>query len=149
MPVEYGSESNYAKESRKWEANHSKFGAPGRPYAFQEYPKMMSRAEFVDGKGIQIVEERRVNDETEERNLLSRDFHFGHDKAFEAAQKMQTEHGILAAERNYDVRKGRLSEPAAREVREAEAAHGARHLSEVPEKPIKKRGRPAKVVVPA
>ena len=43
MPVEHGSASNYAVEMRRHEAYHTPYGAPGRPYAFREFPKAMYR----------------------------------------------------------------------------------------------------------
>ena len=146
MAVEFGVESNYAKESRKWEAHHGKFGAPGRPYTFQEYPKRMSKAERVPGKGIQIVDAQTANDIHEERNLQSRGFYMGQDVAIQAIEHEQLEHGTLAAEREYEIQHGRLSEKAAAEVRAAEAEHGATHLPMIPETPIKKCGRPKKAV---
>lgn len=144
MPVEYGSESNYAKESRKWEAHPTAMGAPGRPYVFREYPKRMYKAEHIEGKGIEIVDAQTADDADQERNLLSRGFCFGQDKAFEAARQQQTEYGTLAAEREYAIRHGKLSEKAIQEVRAAEAEHGNMHMPDVPVAPIKRRGRPPK-----
>lgn len=149
MPVEFGTESNYAKEMRRWESTHTRFGPPGRPYVFQEWPKMFYRAERVPGKGIEIAESRQVNDEQEARNLQSRGFHFGPEAAVQAIQDEQREHGVLAAEREYAIQHGQLSESATAEVRAAEQMHGARHLPDVPETPIKRRGgRPKKIVSP-
>lgn len=144
MPVEFGKESHYAKESRKWEATHTQFGAPERPYVFQEYPKRMYRFAYAVGQGIHQADAQTANDDLQERNLLSRGFHFGPEAAYRAIEQEQTEHGRLAAEREWEIQHGRVSEKAATEVRQAEQEHGARHLPMVPETPIKKRGRPAK-----
>lgn len=141
--------TEYAKEMRKWESHHTRYGAPGRPYTFQDYPRMMYRFAYVDGKGIVKAEERQAADEQEERNLQSRGFHFGPQAAHDAIRAEQTEHGRLAAERNWEAAHGRLSERAVAEMRAHEAEHGAQHLPMVPETPIKKRGRPKKVVAPA
>jgi hypothetical protein len=145
MPVEYGQESNYAKEMRRHEAHHSQFGSPGRPYVFREFPKMLYKAAYEQGKGIRIVEDKTVGDETEQRNLESRGFHADQAEAIAEIERQQTRDGILSAERNYDIRHGKHSEGAVREIRAAEAEHGARHLPEVPVTPIKKRGRPVTV----
>lgn len=144
MPVEFGSESNYAKEMRRWETHHTKFGPPGRQYTFQEYPKRMYKFKRSDetGKGIVVDEAFDANDIHEERNFLSRGFYASSQEAYDAVLKEQTEHGILAAEREYAIKHGRLSESAVKEVRAAEAEAGARHLPDVPEKP--RRGRPRK-----
>lgn len=134
--------TEYAKEMRRWEAQHSAFGAPGRPYEYQEFPKMLFKAKQGDGIAERVI----VNDAHEQRNLQSRGFHETQEQALAAVRQDQLEHGKLAAERNYEIQHGRLSERAAAEVRAAEAEHGATHLPEITETPIRKRGRPAKVV---
>jgi hypothetical protein len=137
--------TEYAKEMRKWEAVHTKWGAPGRPYAFHEFPKAMYRFKQEPGKGIVKDELHIVNNDEEQRNMESRGFHASQEAAMAAVEREHIEHGKLAAEREYEVRHGRLSEGAVREVRAAEEVHGARHLPEVPSTPIKKRGRPVKL----
>jgi hypothetical protein len=146
MPVEYGVKSNYAIEMLKWEGQYGPFGPPGRPYTFHEFPKRMYRAELT-ARGIEIVEAFTANDAHEQRNFESRGFHFGQDVAMDAVRREHTEHGTLAAEREHAVQHGRHSEAAVREIRAAEAEHGARHLPDVPEKP--KRGRRKAAPVPA
>jgi hypothetical protein len=144
MPVEYGQESNYAKEMRRHEATHTVFGAPGRPYVYREFPKMLYKFARVQGKGIIVDETFSVGDEDEQRRMESRGFHAKQEDAIAAIEREQTRDGILAAEREYAIQHGRHSEKAVNEVRQAEEAHGATHLPEVPRTPIKKRGRPAK-----
>lgn len=139
MAVEHGKDSNYAKEMRKHEAYPTEFGPPGRPFVYHEFPKMLYRAERMSGKGIQIVDKQVAKDEHEQRNLESRGFHFGPDKAVEAIQREQTEHGKLAAEREYGIQHGKHSENAVSEIRAAEAEAGAVHLPNVAETPIKRR----------
>jgi len=143
--IEIPQSTEYAKEMRRWEALHTRYGPPGRPYQFQEFPKVLYKCESVSGKGIQPTESFTVHDEDQERNLNSRGF-FPLAEAHERAKRQQTEHGILAAEREYQIQHNRLSEKAVAEVRAAEAEHGARHLPDVPETPIKKRGRKPKAV---
>lgn len=140
MPVEYGVESNYAKESRKWEAYPTRFGPPGRPYQYREYPKRLYKFAHESGRGIVEVDAQDAGDADEERNLLSRGFN-ERERAYADARAEQTEHGKLAAERAWEIEHGRLSDKAAAEVRAAEADHGARHLPSVPETPIRRRGR--------
>ncbi len=137
----------YAAEMRKWEASESKFGKGERPYVFQEFPKMVYKADYAVGKGIHVSETHIVNNADEERNLLSRGFYAKQEAAFEAVQReQQTDHGRAAAEREALIQKGRYSENVVREIRAAESDHGTRHLPDVPETPIKRRrGRPAKV----
>lgn len=138
MGVVFTQESNYAKEMVKHEAYPTQFGPPGRPYVFREYPKRLYKADRVDGQ-IKIVDAQTAHDDHEERNLLSRDFHFGPDKAMQAIEQQQLTHGTLAAEREWQIQHGRVSEKAASEVRAAEAEHGARHLPDVPETPVRRR----------
>jgi len=142
--------SNYAKELSKWESLPTKYGPAGRPYVYREYPKMLFRADQTD-LGIQIVDKQTVGDEQQERNMRSRGFYGEPKEAIEAIQRQHTEFGKLAAERNWEIKSGRLSEKAAAEVRAAEEAHGARHLPEIPETPIpvhRKRGRKPKAAQP-
>ncbi len=140
MPVEYGRDSNYAKEMRQWEASNSEFGPAGRPYTFLDYPKMLYKAERTAEKGVVITESKVVHDSDEQRNMESRGFHFGQDAAIQAITvDEQRLHGTLAAEREWEIQHGRISEKATAEVRAHEADHGARHLPMIPETPIKRK----------
>lgn len=127
----------YAEEMRKHEAHHTVYGPPKRPYEYREFPKRVYKA--VRGVTGVEFEGHTVGDEHEQRNLQSRGFYLSQTEAMAALEKAQTEAGILAAERNYEIQHGRISERAAAEVRQAEVDHGARHLPEVPVKPIRKR----------
>jgi hypothetical protein len=140
MGVVFTKDSLYAVEMRKWEATHTEFGAPGRPYQFREFPKRLYKAERTD-RGIQITEAMTAEDADMERNLQSRGFHFGQDAAIAAIEREQTVFGQLAAEREFAIQHGRLSDAAVAEVRTAEAHHGAAHLPDVP---VARRGRRAK-----
>ncbi len=128
--------TEYAKEMRKWESFPTVWGAPGRPYKFEEFPRMLYKAAYEVGKGIHIDETFVVNNEDEQANMLSRGFCIGPDKAFEVVQRELTEYGRLAAEREHEIHVGRHSEGAVKEIRAAEETHGARHLPDVPETPI-------------
>lgn len=154
--IAIGPDSAYAKEMRKWESEHTRYGKPGRPYPYKpgdegyEFPRRLYKAvRRTDGPGIEY-EGFTVNNEDESRNMQSRGYCLSQPLALEALEAEQLEHGKLAAERNYEVAYGRISEKAAAEVRAAEAAYGARHLPMVPETPVKRKpGRPRKVVEPS
>lgn len=139
MPVVFTPESGYAKEMIKHEAYPTKFGPPQRPYSYREFPKMLFKG-ARGSKGPEIAERTIVNDEHEQRNMQSRGFYVTQEAAMDALAKEHTEHGKLAAERNYEIAHGRISERAASEVRQAESEHGASHLPVVEEKPIRRRG---------
>lgn len=140
--------SEYAREMRKHEALHTKYGSPGRPYVRQEFPKRLYQAVRGD-KGV-TFDGFTVHTEDEQRNMQSRGWSVSQPEALEALNREHTEHGKLAAERNFEIKHGRISEKAASEVRAAEAEYGARHLPEVPAKPMRRRGpNKPKVSVPA
>ena len=129
----------YAEEMRKHEALYTRFGPPLKPYVYREFPKML----FKGRDGEHCI----VNDEHEQRNMQSRGFCLTQELAIEAADHEHTEHGKLAAERNWEIKHGRVSQKAAEEVRQAEAEHGARHLPEVKEQPKRRYVRKAKTIV--
>lgn len=149
MAIVHGPDSNYAKEMRKFEQFPSEWGtAPGNPYVYREFPKRLYKAARVDGKSV-IADAQTAHNDLEERNLLSRGFCFGQDKALEALELEERAAGELAAEREYEIRRGRLSDRAVAEVRAAEADHVGGHMPVVPDTPIRRRGRPAKAVAHA
>ncbi len=105
---------------RRHEAHHSKFGSPGRPYQFREFPTMMYRAARNPAGQVVIVEAQTANDEHAQRSLESRGFaHGGQAAALEAVERREQELAELAA---------------------VEDAAGARHLGTVAEAP--KRPKP-------
>jgi hypothetical protein len=144
MAVEHGKDSNYAKEMRKWEAHHTEFGPPGRPYVFHDYPVRMYRA-FRGAESRLLFESFQAGDDLERRNFESRGFRAGQAAAFDALQATELEAAKLAAEINFEAR--RMSGTAQIEIERAQAAAGARHLPSIPETPIKRRGRKPKAVV--
>ncbi len=145
MGVVFTQESAYAKEMRKWESYPTEFGKGEKPFRMQEFPKALYKLIHVSGKGLEIESSVTVMDADEERKQRAKGFAML-PEAQERAERQQTEFAKLAAEREYEIAHGRISEKATKEVRQAEAEHGAMHLPAVPETPIKKRGRPAKVV---
>lgn len=149
MGVVYAPETAYAQEMRKWEAHHTQYGPPGRPWSDKngpgvEFPKRLYKATRA-ADGTRTLEGFTVNNDDEQRNMQSRGYHEGQDKALEALDQEHTEHGKLAAELNYEAR--RMSPKAAEEIDQAQQAYGARHLPTMPEKPKRKYVRKEKPIV--
>jgi hypothetical protein len=147
MPVIHAPETAYAQEMRKWEANYTKYGPPGRPWGSEggpggHFPNTVFKAtRQPDGK--RIMETFVVQNEDEERNMQSRGWVLTQQEALDALDAAQTEHAKLAAEINAEAR--RMSPQAQEEIAAAQEAAGARHLPSIPETPKKRLGRPAKV----
>ena len=147
MPVVHAPETEYAKEMRRWEAHHTQFGPPGRPWGSPngpggEFPKMLYKG-IRQADGSRVLEHFIVKSDDEQRNMQSRGYEVTQELALEALDKEHTEHGKLAAELNFEAR--RMSEGARAEIAAAQEAAGARHLPVIPETPKKRPGRPAKV----
>lgn len=142
MGVIHGQDSEYAKEMRAWNAQHSEFGPPGRPYVYREYPTMMYRV-GRNAQGQTAVLDKQVAETPMEReNLESRGFlHGGVKVAWEAFEAHERELATLAAERHFELQ--RMSEGAQRDVAAVEAAAGMRHLGTIAEEPVRRGpGRP-------
>jgi hypothetical protein len=130
----------YSQEMAKWEAHPSQWGPAGRPYQFSEFPKRLYKCEYEPGKGIHKSEEIEVLDETQEQNMRSRGF-ASLAEAYKAVEAEHTEHGKLAANLEYQIQTGKVSEKAAAEVAVAREAYGTRHMPDVPRTPIKRHRR--------
>lgn len=130
--IDMGQATPYAQEMRKWESTHTKFGPPGRPYVYAEFPRAMYRCKYVIGKGIVKDEMHTVQNDDELQNMASRGFHPSLALAARAIEREHTEHGKLAAERDFEIRHGRLSAGAAAEVRAVEEEIGSRHVPGIP-----------------
>lgn len=147
MAVVHTPESEYAKEMRKWEAHHTQFGPPGKPYVYQEFPTRMYKA-TRQPSGDRTFEAMTAHDATERDNLASRGYVVGGQQAaLDALEAIERSHAELAANREWQIQHGRIGEKAVSEVRQHEAEAGARHLPDLPVAPVKKRGRPAKIVI--
>ena len=138
-----------AKERVKWEAFPSKFGNGQRPYEFREYPKMLHKAGRPDnGMGAHVIVEQRVAESrAEEDRWRGEGFRGNPLEAIDALEAQRLEFAKLAAEINYE-QKNKLSDRASAEVDAARAVHSnpvSLHMPGVPETPIKRRGRKAKV----
>jgi len=148
MGVVWTPESEHAKEMRRWEAHHTQYGPPGRPHEYRPYPAAMYKAERLADGTRRILPMQTAKDEQEQRNFESRGYVAGGPQAAldECDRIHIREAGKLAAEREFSKR--RMSAKARAEADAAEAAHGARHLPDVPETPIKRRGRKPKIETP-
>lgn len=160
--------SKLAKEHMKFEQFPSDWGAnPGNPYQFREFPMMVYRAQKVNGVPmVTLPDPRRYDFPTrdEYKNAFDRQANFGRENQKivkspeelsrameegwrptpgEAIQLVHDRDGEVSratAEREYHDRN--LSEVAQREIRAAKNAVGNEHLPEIPEKPVRRRGRP-------
>lgn len=134
-------QSDYAKEVVKWEAHHTQYGPPGRPYVYAEYPAMMYRATRDHATGKVSYESQTVGDTTERERAERVGFVFGgQGKAFEKLEAQEFEIAELAANRAFNDRK--LSPEAQAEAERIDQSTG-RHLAEIPaERIAPRRGRP-------
>jgi|SRR6266853_6755698 len=133
-------DSDYAKERRKWEADHTQFGPGGRPFVFREYPLMLYRAKRrPEGGKDPILENFTVEDEQQERNMLSRGWVRGPDNAVKALEASEQGLAQAAAERAYADQ--RMSEKAKAEATAVDDTT-VQHLGEIPRTPIHKKGWP-------
>lgn len=129
-----------SKMISEWEAQMSAHGPGRRPYQFQPYPMMLHLAgRPKSGLGAAtIVETQEAGSENEANFYRGRGFRNTPLEAIEAWDATQFEAAELAANRNWQVAKGRIGEKAQAEVQRAEAAH-ADHMPDMPVTPIKKR----------
>jgi len=164
--------SNYANEMQKFEQFPSKYGnEPGNPYVYRPFPKMVYKAEEWKGKvaclaappdpaefanpaEFQRTEEqarkftdrccRIVQDETDYLTARADGWRDSPSDAVVAGLERQRSIGTAAAERNYSDRS--MGELAKREIAQRVADAGGEHQPEIPETPIRRRGRPRKNV---
>lgn len=139
MAVMHSPESKYAQERRKWEAQNSELGPAGRPFVFRQYPMMVHKAGRPEsGLGAHtLVEQRIAADEKDVDLWWSEGFRPTPLEAIAHFEAQRVEFAKLAAERNWEVEHGRVSQKAAAEIADAEAQHeGYGHMPMVPETPI-------------
>lgn len=134
MGVQYPKDSEYAKEVVKWEAQHTDFGPPGRPYLRRDFPMTVHKAGRREGVTLAIVETKHVGDEAEQTRAQHDGFYPTPLEALEAFHAQGLELAKLAAERHENER--RMSELAQAEAKAADEASGD-HVASVPTTPIK------------
>ena len=145
MAVIWTPESAHGKELRKWE-----YGPPSAGYRGLKddlvtvWPRMLYKAGRSDGGPVVIVGREIARTPDELARLTDQGFvDGGQQVAIDAFHARDLEIAKLAANRHHAERG--MSDPARREI----AAHEAEsddHLPEIPATPIRKRGRPAKLV---
>ena len=140
--------SPHSREMAKWEMGWSPYGMPGRPresVGYQAFPAMFYKMKRSDTNGDFLVEHyTEAQTEAEARNLESLGYRNGKPAAIALVEAYEADIARAAAERAYTEK--HMGEKARAEAQTADDATGS-HLAEVPVTPIRKRGRPAKVVV--
>lgn len=164
--------SPYANELAKWEQFPSKYTegvSPGNPYRYKPYPKMLYRAERVNGSPVCMAAEPDpidfrdpreldraqaaamrftqkcqliVNDEREHQKAMEGGWRETPDDAVAFLIERDQKFSKEDAHRAWDDR--HMSDAAKREIREAKDAVGGDPTPEIPEKPRARRGRPPK-----
>jgi hypothetical protein len=138
LGILHSQESVYAKERCKWEAQATEFGPGLRPFTYQPYPKMLSRAGRT-AKGVPTIVEHQIADsDVQEANLLSRGFRDGEDTALELLHAEDRQHAILAANR---AASDRTMSPRAHAEAAAIDDTTIEHLPVIPPTPIRPRAR--------
>lgn len=142
MSVLIAPDTPYGKELWKWEHRQDEVHPQDptlrgmRPATPQAYPQMMYQA---TGKNPWTFDREIAADEREQRNLESRGFVAGGPgKAAEAFDGLVQAAAVAAAHRNYE---DRNMSAAAKAHSEAVEQASSRHLGEIPETPIRRRGR--------
>jgi hypothetical protein len=133
-------ESGYAKERVKWEAQNSEMGIGLRPYVYREYPTMIYLAGIPMGEvgAPRIINQQIADDEDALNNMASRGWRTHPMDAIKAYDAQKLEEAKLAANLEFEIAKGRISQNAAAEVRAAQAEVDG-HMPNVPETPIRRR----------
>lgn len=145
--------SAHSREMAKWEMGYNPYGQPGRPreqVGYHQFPAMfykMTRtktggAQCVTPAGVFYVEHyQEAGSEAEAYALESQGYRMGQSAAIDLVTGYEQEIAVAAAERAFADKK--LSEKARAEAAAADDA-SPDHVAEVPEKPVKPRGRPKK-----
>ncbi len=103
---------------------------------------MFYKCKRSETNGAFVVEHyQEAASEVDARNLQSRGYHLGREAAEQAVVGYEQAMAVAAAERAFQEQ--RMTDKARAEAQIADDAT-AQHLAEVPETPIRKRGRPAK-----
>jgi len=135
-------------ERSKWQRHFGLDGTRPLPvseggrgeFRYEEFPKMLYQAGRVSGRPA-IIASRIVEDRDEEARAVDEGFRVGQDTALAALEAQDLEFAKLSANQNYHAQ--RMSEKAQAELEQFNAGR-ATHQPTMPEKPIKRRGRPAK-----
>ena len=145
MAVEYSRESSHMKEMAKWEQQDINGIQPlpreagGRGYrVFEEFPKMLYRAERRLSGPIDLASSLTVGDEQEQRKALADGWSLSPTAAVEAVHAQDQEYARLAANRAYVEQS---MSPKAQAEADAIDSRSASHLPVIPERPRPPRQR--------
>lgn len=144
MPVVEIPGSPAALERLKWEYADFRIGDDAGqrgPRVFEEFPKAMYRAGRNDKNQIDILGMEVAGDRDDEAKLFGKGLRHRQEDALALAEANEREMAKLAANRAFNDRK--LSENAQKEAAEYEQSV-PEHVAEIPEVPVKRRGRPRK-----
>jgi hypothetical protein len=152
MPVVITPDSDEAKERAKWEQHSDRFGPPGNPYVYREYPRMLYRARRRDDGQLMVIDPTNeqwsrgsyaiAHNEHELEKLMGQGWRKTQQEALEYAHGLEEDISDAAAHRAYEDRN--MSDKAKVESVQVEEASGL-HVPEIPQK--KRRGRPPKIHV--
>jgi hypothetical protein len=148
MGIQRSQEDSWTREMRKWEQRpvlvngtyiepipFAEGGRGGAPH--QEYPKMLVKADYVNGTA-QMVDYVIVKNEGEELLQLGNGWSLTQQDAIENIAKRQLELATLAANRAHNDRW--MSDKAKAEAAAYDETK-AEHVPAIPETPIKPRGK--------
>lgn len=164
--------SNFAKEVSRFEQFPSQYtagSAPGNPYTYRPYPKMLYRAQHYNGKAscmatvadqgeykdyreyeraVEMADrftakcQRVVGSEEERARAMEDGWRESPQEAIDYLIARDAAVGKEAAHRNYDDRN--MSELAKREIAAAEAASDGQHVAEIPRARVDGRTKAAR-----
>ena len=157
--IHYSPASEHSMEMARWETKPKADGSVTQEmidemrraglhhgtFEYREFPKMLYKAEQTP-QGIKLIANVTVGSEQEQRNFESRGYRTRQEDALGVVETANTAVATAAAERAFSDR--RMSSKAQAEAETLDQST-ARHLGEIPRKPVKPRGRPRKPVVPA
>jgi hypothetical protein len=128
--IQIGTNTGYAKEITKHEANYTQYGPPGRPYVFREYPARMYKPSRPKTGGPALFEAADAENESQREQLERIGFVYGgQGAALAALEAREFEIAELAANRTtHDLR----MTPKAQAEAEAVDLSTIQHLGEIP-----------------
>jgi hypothetical protein len=98
--IQIGTNTAYARELTKHEANFTQYGPPGRPYVYREYPAMMYKPSRPKMGGPPIFEGQTAENEQQREQLERVGFVYGgQGAALAALEAREFEIAELAANR--------------------------------------------------
>lgn len=129
--LQVGTGTAYAQEIRKWEANFTQYGPPGRPHVHRDYPARMYKPSRPPQGGPAVFEGADAADDRERERLERVGFVYGgQGAALAALDAREFEIAELAANRALTDRKMTAK---AQEEADAVDVTTIQHLGAIPE----------------